>query len=493
MDDSKIILDFIGHTDFAAAVRESYHCPGAVKLASYFDYFRQQNPQGTILLDAGDVLVGAPIINLTQGEPVMEVVNLFGYDAMTLGNHEFDPGWEVMQKILPLAAFPLLCANVIKKETGCLLPFVQPYIMLDRQGVKIGVLGVTTEYTPYMVKEESFSPFAVLDVIDTCRQYIPLMLQEGADIIVVLGHLPGTVNEDGSYSGELFTVAEQVEGIDILFGGHNPGDIALTYNGTMISKTGFSAISIGHIQIAFDRSSRQIECLKNEIVPVLQGTLQTNENPVVEKSVMRAIEPFIPILDEVIGFAEDDLVVSREGEFSLGNFFTDCMKEVCGAQIGLMNSTSCFGYIPKGPITSEMIMWVMCFNDHLYKGYMTGKQIRDMIELTYEEKHISLNGYLQISGIKTVVDTNRAAFKRVASLNLEDGSPVREDEKYLVATSAYIASGGNEYRAITSLTEWEKTNHMSHPVFIEKLKEKKNLSPRLEGRIIDLAKKCLSH
>src|SRR4030042_4752007 len=132
--ESKVILDFIGYTDFAAAIRSSYHSPGAVKLASYFDYFRARNPEGTIVLDAGDILCGAPIINLTHGEPVVDIVNLFRYDAMTLGNHEFDYGKTVMKSTLSRATFPLLCANILDRETGELLDFVRPYVIVEKRG-----------------------------------------------------------------------------------------------------------------------------------------------------------------------------------------------------------------------------------------------------------------------------------------------------------------------------------------------------------------------
>ena len=487
MNNSKIVLDFIGHTDFAAAIRPSYHCPGAAKLAATFESIRKQNPEGTILLDAGDVLVGAPIMNLTHGEGVIEIVNLFGYDAMTLGNHEFDQGSEIMQKVLSLAAFPLLCANIVEKKSGALIPYVRPYIVLDKKGVRIGVLGVTTEYTPYMVKADAFEGFEMRDVVDTCNHYIPLMRKEGAEIIVVLGHLPGTRDENGVNSGELFKVAASVPGIDILFGGHNPGDIAVNVNGTLISKTGFSAISIGHIQISYDRDTGKIECMKNEIVPVLDGDLETEPDPRIATMVDQVMEPYLRTLDEVIGEAENDLVVNFEAECSLGNFFTDCIKDICGAQIGLMNSTSCFGYMPKGPITSEMVMWVMCFNDNLFRGSMTGSQIQDMLELTYEKKHQSLNGSLQLSGLKVVLDLSRPAFQKIISVELDNGTPLLANEKYRVATSAYIASGGNEYRAITGLTHWQKTEHMSHPVFIEGMRKRKRLNSSLEGRIIDRA------
>jgi len=487
MTNHKVVLDFIGHTDFAAAIRPSYHCPGAAKLAACFNYFRRQNPEGTLVLDAGDILCGGPIINLTHGEPVVDIVNLFNYEAMTLGNHEFDFGREIMRQTLSRARFPLLCANIIEKETGELLDFVRPYIMVEKTGVRIGILGVTTEYTPYMVKASAFEPFAVLDPVEVCRNLIPRMRQEGADIIVVLGHLPGTVSGDGQMTGELFRVAREVEGIDLLFGGHNPGDVAVNLNGTCISKTGFSAFSIGHVQLEFDRQTRQVRCLKNEIVPVMRSDLPLEPDPAVAAAVEQALQPYTAVLDEVLGEAEDDLVVTREGEFALGNFFTDCMKEACGTQIGLMNSTSCFGYIPRGPVTAEMIMWVMCFNDHLYRGELTGAQIRAVFELTCTAKHQELNGGLQFSGLRVVVDSHRPEGERVLSITLEDGTPVEESGRYSAATSAYLASGGNGYREIFAPTKWEKTGHLTHPVFIEAFRRRGRLSAAAEGRFVDLA------
>jgi 2',3'-cyclic-nucleotide 2'-phosphodiesterase/3'-nucleotidase len=110
-----------------------------------------------------------------------------------------------------------------------------------------------------------------------------------------------------------------------------------------------------------------------------------------------------------------------------------------------------------------------------------------MLELTYEEKHQSLNGSLQVSGLKVVLDTARPAFQRVVSVSLDDGTPVRDDERYLVATSAYIASGGNGYRPITALTDWDKTDLMAHTVFIEHMRHIKRLNSQVQGRLVDLA------
>lgn len=484
---TQTILDFIGYTDFAAAIKPSYHCPGAAKVAGYLNYLRQGNPEGTFVLDAGDILCGAPIINLTHGEPVVEIVNLFNYDAMTLGNHEFDNGKEIMTRTLSRATFPLLCANIIDKETGELIDFVRPYIILEKLGVRVGILGVTTAYTPLMVKADSFRPYEVLDPAVTCNHYIPLMRQEGAEIIVVLGHLPGKQTGEGQGEGELFEVARAVAGIDILFGGHNVGGVATTVNGAIVSKTGHSAVSLGHVRVAYDRQTKRVTCLKNEIVPIHNGNLPVEEDARVKEAVANVMAPYEAVLGEVLGVAEEDLVVSNRDECALGNFFADSIKEVCDAQIGLLNSTSCFGYMPAGPITTEMIMWVMCFNDNFYRGRLSGKQIREMLERTYLQDHIKVHGSLQLSGLRVTLDSSREPHDRIVALTLDDGTALEDDAQYLIGTSAYIASGGNGYHDIVAQTEWEQTEHMTHPVLVEQMRQRKRLSAATEGRIVDLA------
>lgn len=487
MSETKIILDFISQTDFAAAIRPTYHCPGAVKLAAYFDYFKNRNPEGTILLDAGDILVAAPIMHLSDGKPVVEIVNFFGYDAMTLGNHEFDYGQEKMNSLLSKAQFPILCANIIENTTGRLLEIAQPYVILEKKGVKIGVLGVTTIHTPYMVKQDMFTPYTVTSVVESCKKYIPMMKEEGAEIIVVLGHLPGKLDQEGNYVGELFDVADQIVGADIIFGGHDKADLAVIRNGTIISKAGHSAECISHIKIEYDISTQEITCLENEIVDVLHGNLNVRMDPEMKSKVDQIMAPYINDLDEILGQALDDLFVERFGEFSLGNFYTDSMKEVCEADISFMNSTSCFGFIPKGPITAEMIMYLMCFNENLFAGSMSGEQIRKLVELTYSDNHLALNGNIQFSGMKVIIDSQNPQGHRIVSLTLESGEPIIDDKQYRVATTAYIASGGNNYREIISQTNWIETEFMTHSVFIEKMRERKILDSVTEGRFTDLA------
>lgn len=485
-----VLIDLISHTDFAGAIRRAPDVPGAALLASYLDHIKATNPEGTVVLDAGDIVIGAPITSLTDGEPVVEVLNLLGYDGLTLGNHELDHGPDHARRVLAGARFPLLCANIVFKADGRLLDFVRPYIVVERHGVRIGIIGVTTAYTPFMMMRDSFATIEMRDPAAVCAELIPhLRDAERADVIVVLGHLPGLVEQDGSCHGELFDVAAELADrgckVDVLFGGHNPGDVAVTHGTTAINKTGFSARSIGHVRIAVDTVSGTVVPVHNHIVELTGNPLGLTPDPAIAAAVEEAIAPYAPILDEVLGVAEDQLVVRSRGEFPLGNFFTDCMRDALGTQIALMNSTSCFGVIDPGPITVETVMSTMCFDEPLQRGVMTGAQLLGLFELTYDDAHRAVNGDLQVAGLAVVVDTRRPRGERLVSLTLDDGTPVDVHGEYTVATSSYLADGGNGYGELLTATEWTCTETRTHALFIDRLRGRR-LRADTEGRVVDL-------
>ena len=442
----QVLLDFVGHTDFAGAIRARSGSPGAAMLAAYFDHFRRQNPGGTVVLDAGDLGAGPP--SFPGATAVVGVLNRLGYDAVTLGNHELDRGPDDARRALSGATFPLLCANIVQRDTGELLDFARPYVVIERSGVRIGIIGLTTAYTPFMMLREAFDTIEIRDPVAVAKELVAhLRDTERVDVVVANTHFPGRILDDGSYEGELFEFATAVEGIDVVFGGHNPGDIAHVREGTSINKTGF-ARAIGHVRVAVDREAGTVTPVLNEIVEMAPNSLRLPPDAAITATVEEAMAPWAEMLDEVLATADSELAVPYRGEFSLGDFFTDCMRDACGTRVALMNSTSCYGSIPPGPITAEDIVWLTSFNDALNRGTMTGAQLLDIWELTYDDDHRALNGDLQVSGLNVTVDTRGRRGQRVVSVMLDDGTPIDPAASYTVATSDYLADGGNGYGAL---------------------------------------------
>ncbi|HOS18155.1 MAG TPA: hypothetical protein PK438_02615, partial [Clostridia bacterium] len=209
-----IRIDILAHADFSGRLRKTKHCPGYAAFATLADGLRGENPEGTVLLDAGDEFS----VNHWGGLPVVEALNLLKTDAMTLGNHEFDRGKEFLERCVAHADFPVLCANILEKATGDFVRGTKPWVMLEKAGVKIGVLGLTTEYTPYMVTAPSFAPYEARSAVEACRRFIPEMREAGAQITLALSHFPFYIGGDGCISGELYDVLTVIPPVDVFVG-----------------------------------------------------------------------------------------------------------------------------------------------------------------------------------------------------------------------------------------------------------------------------------
>ena len=195
----KIVLDLLCHADFSGRIRPSREDIGFPAFSAEIAKLRAQNPAGTLLLDAGDAFS----TNYWPGLPLVGAMIRSKTDVMTLGNHEFDRGPAFLDSCISACPFPVLCANVRRKADGAPVPGTKPWVLLERCGIRIGVLGLTTEYTPYMVEKSAFAPFEMTSAAEAAARHIPAMRAAGADVVVVLTHMPFYQAADGTLTGEL--------------------------------------------------------------------------------------------------------------------------------------------------------------------------------------------------------------------------------------------------------------------------------------------------
>ncbi len=206
---------------------------GADYLAAYLREHEEENKKNTLMLHNGD-MVGAspPVSALLQDEPTIQYLNMLGFDIGTLGNHEFDEGTEEMLRLInggyheetgyfEGANFPYTAANVLDKETG--EPILPPYVVKKVNGMPIGFIGVVTTETPSIVIPEGVANVEFIDEAEAINKAAAELKEQGVEAIVVMSHVPGSSNTDGSGAGgELVDMANAVDDeIDIIYGGHN--------------------------------------------------------------------------------------------------------------------------------------------------------------------------------------------------------------------------------------------------------------------------------
>ncbi len=473
-----IPIDILAHADFSARHKASRHQPGFGAFGSFVRTLQRQNPKGTLLLSAGDE-ISSPYWG---GEPVIRGMELLGTGAMALGNHEFDHGEAFLENTIASASFPVLCANITRKDTGRLLPGVKPYVLLERNGVKIGVVGITTEYTPYMVTAAAFAPYQAGSCAEACKRYIPEVRSLGADIVVLLAHIPFYIGENGSLSGELIDLLRQIPPVDVCMGGHIPGDYAGLWQDTLVMKGGFGGVSLGHAHLLYDTEAKAIIAreARMELTP-----WNIPVEPDLAAFTEKITGPHRAFFEDVLAHTDTSWRIRLSRECALGNFLAQALQEDAGVDFAYMNATSSGGGLEPGPITAEDVTMVLGFNDPVMKSTMTGREIWKLFELVYVPERYGNNAGLFFSGVVVHVDHTRPALHKILAVTLPNGTPLDPDSIYTVATSEYMASGGNDTGAIANGRTWTPSGRRMYDVVFASLRRWGTIHVSPEKRLIE--------
>ena len=198
--------------------------------------------------------------------------------------------------------------------------------------------------------------------------------------------------------------------------------------------------------------------------------------------------PFQSLFDTVLGVAEEKWVLHLSEETKLGNFLADCMREAAGTQFAYMNATTAGGSIEPGPVTAEDLTSVCGFNDPIHTAEITGKQLWDLMELVFVPERYGNNAGLLFSGFIVHVDHTQPAFQKIQSITLRDGTPLEMAKKYTVASSEYMASGGNDTSQIVNALSWENTGILFWDAMFDYLRNygKMHISP--EQRVYEVGR-----
>lgn len=405
---------------------------GAAYLATMIERERAQNPEGTLLLSAGDMFQGTPVSNIFHGRPVEEIMNYLHFDAMTLGNHEFDWGQDVLHSIISRASFPVLSANVLTTG-GVPIKGVLPYIILQRKGVRIAVIGLTTPQTRYTTKAENLTGLTFGWPREVMPSLISTVRAKGASIVIALTHL-------GLYDDE--RLATQVKGIDLIVGGHSHTAIMdpVVQSDTVIVQAGCYGQYLGVMKIGFDPQTKKIVSFtrKNELVPVSPESVPPD--PVAARIVDAYESKIDAEFSKTVGTASADLMRSSNGESSLGDLVADAMRSASGARIAFQNRGGIRAAIPAGPITLNEVFTALPFDDNIVSMDLTGRQVRQALEKSVSYGDVNL----QVSGLQVVYDLSKPSGERIVSVEVA-GKPLDDRASYRVATNDFLATGGDRF------------------------------------------------
>lgn len=479
-DKELVSLDIFTVNDFHGALLESDKNPGAAKLGQLLKAKKAKNPDGTLILSAGDMSQGSVDSNLTFGKTVIDVMDEIGFDAMAVGNHEFDWGRANLTDQASWADFPVLTANVTDKNNGC-LEGIQPWVIVERKGVNIGIIGVTTTEIVDKVSQKVISTCQVASPADVINKLVPELEQQGAQIIIVLGHLGGyPSNKNGEISGEVTEMANAIKGVDILVTGHTHQNMAGYLNGIATVQAGYNGRAVGHITLTYSPRSQKVFSAVPSVIDLPTSVLKGDAG--VKAIIDQGQKEIGPIKNEIIGNTIGDLPHQRDQVSVLGQWVTDIMRQKTNADIAFQNGGGLRTSIPAGEVTVGKLWEVIPFDNTLFLLDMKGSRIMKVLEYGINNPKLQC---IQYSGIKVKYDSSLPAGSQIVEVTLPDGSPLDPGRTYRVVTNDFLAEGGDGYSMFKEGKNIVNTSHLTRQVLIEEIKRLKVIDFTGDDRLQD--------
>lgn len=449
----------------------------------------QKNETLSFLFDAGDIFTGA-LSEATEGILPFEIYNSIGYDAIALGNHEFEYGWQKLSYVKQRANFPVLNCNIFYQNTD--INYCQSYTIIEKQGVKIGLIGVMgleafkNTINPLQRQGlEARDPFPIVqNIINDIRNEV--------DLVVLLTHqnksAPMQTDKEADPEvqrgfDEDFELAGKVKGIDVIIGGHSDNGlwkpVIHPESGTIICLTFGQGKYLGYLNLTIDKEKVMLN--EGKLIPVDVEFLQPDKK--VNNLILQARNKY-PELTEVIGKTDKAAYRKYYRESSLGNLLSDILKESSQADIAIMNSGSIRADLNTGDITREDVINIYPFIGKFYVIEINGQALKELLEYSYQLTY----GLVQVSGLTSKYNSKLAEGNRLIDVKI-DGKALDLSKKYTIASSAFLGNGGDGFEMLKNGKLISKSEKKLMMYFIDYIELKKHLSIPQLGRQIDISKK----
>lgn len=424
---------------------------GMARVLTAINEARSEN-ENVLLVDGGDQFQGTLFYTYYKGKAAAEFMNQMGYDAMTVGNHEFDDGPEVLRGFMDAVDFPVLMSNADVSGEPMLDGVLNKSTVVNVGGQTIGLIGLTPEDTGELSSPGSNITFS--DPIEAVRGEVERFEAQGINKIVVLSH--------SGYNVDL-AVAEAVEGVDVIVGGHsntflsNVDDGAAGPYPTMVGDTAVVQAYaytkyLGELQVTFDDDGNVISATGE---PRLLDASVTEDDAVVTR-VVELAGPLDEIRREVIGATtapiDGDRGTCRATECEMGTLVTTAMLERVadqGVQIAITNGGGLRASIDEGDITMGEVLTVLPFQNTLATFDLTGAGIVEALENGVSQVEDGGGRFPQIAGMRFTWDPAAEVGSRIVSVEVEgaDGtfSAIDPDATYGVVSNNFMRGGGDGY------------------------------------------------
>ncbi|WP_051350628.1 5'-nucleotidase C-terminal domain-containing protein [Caloramator sp. ALD01] len=486
------VYDIIEITDFHGTLQDSSNNKVAAVLGDRIKKVKQSNPDRFIFLSGGDLYQGSPVSNVLLGKPVKEFLNNVGLDVTALGNHEFDWGLDKivnMHKEEPVAKYDFVCSNLYDKTTGKRV--FEPYKILEKDGLKIAVVGAISTETPTIVLPKNVENFEFKDEVAEINAVVKDIRDNNkADVVLALIH---EGSDKTGKTGKIFDITNKLEGVDAVFGGHSHTIVyTQAENGIPVYIANSSGKGYIHVKMTVKDGKPSFT---GSYIALDNASGYKTAEPVYDAEVQaivdKAYQDLKPIFDVKIGYTDKNLTRTQKqspyGESYLGNWVTDVMRKKLNADVAFQNNGGIRIDIPAGDITVGTIFYLMPFDNTLVKLEMTKAQLKAVLEQAF----MDAGKGIQVSGLKVKYDPTRPSGDRVVDIIRENGKTISDTEKLVVVTNDFMATGGDGFTAFVGAGGADPKNNtfiLVRDALIDAVKETGKVETTMNNRITNLKK-----
>ena len=453
------------------------------RVSSYVNKLRKTYGDNVILVDNGDILQGQPTcyyynyINTSDPHIAAEVINYMGYNAEAFGNHDVETGHAVYDKWIKEVKCPMLGANIIDVATG--KPYVEPYVIIQRQGVKIAILGLLTPAIPNWLTEDLWKGLRFDEMVKSATYWMKhIQKTEKPDVIIGLFHSgkEGGIETEEYMEDASIKVAQEIPGFDLILYGHDHN----RHNETITNVDGKSVLCLNPSNNAYNVADATIDLTlkgKKVVDKQISGKIiSVTEEPVDEEF----MSYFQPHIDKINGYVNRKIGEAKQSIYTRDSYFGNSAfndlilnleLQITGADIAFNAPLSFDAVINKGDIFVSDMFNLYKFENQLYVMRLTGEEIRKHLEMSYDQwvntmkspddhlllltentrndqQRLGFKNFLfnfdSAAGIDYEVDVTKPNGEKVRIIKMSNGEPFDESKWYKVAINSYRGNGGGE-------------------------------------------------
>jgi 2',3'-cyclic-nucleotide 2'-phosphodiesterase / 3'-nucleotidase / 5'-nucleotidase len=443
------LLRVLAITDFHGALASrawpwsgSREVGGAAALKPWLDSLARVCGCTSVRLDAGDEMQGTPISNFSYGRATIEALNTFGLDAAAIGNHEFDWSVDTLRARMRDARYPFVSANITDSVGRARPEWAEPWTLVQRGGVKIAVIGLTTASTPTTTAPRNVRGLAFGEGAAAVRRELP-RARAAADFVIVLAHEGAICDSTTPCQGEILDVARGLDSgsVDLIVAGHTHRVLSTTVHGIPVVEAGSSGNAVAVVD--FVRAGSRGRQVRVEIdTPYVDKVTADPELAALVVRYQHAVEDITSRAVVTMAAA----LHRQGGDYPLGRLIADAYRNVARADVGLVNNGGIRTDLAAGGVTYGDLYAVTPFQNRLVRVSVPGKVLRQALE------HALAGGApdAHVAGLEVWYDPHRPVGRRVKKVRMDNGRGLSDGTTYTLAVPDFIAEGGSGFDMLKS-------------------------------------------